>query len=180
MHEAGFTLGATIAVYGAGFSIGRHLIKTMRGKIRGSVAIAHVIRDTAICFGVSYVGGALASGAMSATGQRVPTDFGAGNIAAGTAGEVVVDSASALTGAANNLIDKVTHGAFDAAGSAGSSVGSKLTALAAGTPLDGVVGTIVGTLSATGSLVGGGAASIIPAALVGAVIGGIYSLIFDR
>ncbi|MBE8954351.1 MAG: hypothetical protein SR2Q5_01600 [Quinella sp. 2Q5] len=180
MHTSGVGFAKALVMYGAGFSIGRHAIKTMRGKIRGSVAIAHVIRDAAVCFGVSYVGGVLYGGAMSSGSRQSSVDFGVGNVAANSVGDVVAGSAVGLTDAANNLIDKVTHGAFDAVGNVGSSVGSSLTAAASGTAVDGAVSTIVNTLSALGTILGAATSSAASAVIFGAVIGVMYSLIFDR
>jgi len=179
MHEAGVAFAVAIALYGAGFTIGRHIIKTMRGKIRGSVAIAHVIRDVAICFGVGYVGGAIFTGATTATNSRVNVNFGL-NVATGNSADAIVGTANELSGAANNLIDKVTNGVFRAISSAGNSVGSTLTNFAAGTPLDGLVNSIVGTLGTIGTFLGAATATTASALIFGAVLGIFYSLIFDR
>ena len=179
MHEAGVALALAIAVYGAGFSIGRHVIKTMRGNIRGSVAIAHVMRDVVICFVVGYVGGAIFTGATTATNSRVNVDFGL-NAMTGNSADALTGTASELSGAANNLIDKVTNGAFRAMSSAGNSVGSTLTNFAAGTAFSGVVGSIVGTLGTIGTFLGAATASTASALIFGAVLGIFYALIFDR
>ena len=180
MHASGVAIGTTLVVYGAGFSIGRHAIKFMRSKIRGSVAVANVIRDSAICFGVSYIGGLIYGGVTSATGRNVPVDFGLKSATANSSGNALAETANDLSGAANNLIDKVTNGAFDAVNAAGSSVGGHLTSAAAGTPLDGAINTIVQTLGTVGSLIGSATSSAMSAVIFGAVIGIFYSLLFDK
>ena len=59
MHSAGVQLALTFALYFAGFSVGRYFVYVVRNEIRGSVALADIIRDTAVAFGVGYVSGGL-------------------------------------------------------------------------------------------------------------------------
>ena len=179
MHDAGLNFGSTIALYGAGFSIGKHIIRLTRGKVTFGVAVANVIRDTLIFFGISYFGGALASGAIklaaSATNANIPTDLNA--VTSGVTDTAVGESATALSGAASDLIRRVTDGLFGMMGSAGSSVGGKLTEATAGTEMGGTVAAFVDTFGKIGSFIGGATSSAVPAILFGAVIGIIFAVI---
>lgn len=183
MHEGGLQLGKTIAVYGAGFSIGKNIVRVIRGKVRGSVAIANVIRDTAIFFGVSYLGGAFFNGALQMTGNATsavsPIDAGLSTVGMSNGSELG-NTASELSWAANDLINRVTNGLFGLMGSATTNVGGKLTQATSDTALGGTVSTVVGTFGAAGSLFGDTAAAMIPAVLFGLIVGVIFGLIFDR
>lgn len=54
----GAPIGRLFALYGAGFSIGKSIVKIMRGRTHAGVAVADVIRDTIIAFIIgSMVGG---------------------------------------------------------------------------------------------------------------------------
>ena len=51
-------IGRMFALYGAGFSIGKNIVKVMRGRTHAGVAVADVIRDTIIAFIIgSMIGG---------------------------------------------------------------------------------------------------------------------------
>lgn len=183
MHQTGLSFGCTIGLYGAGFSIGKNIVRVTRGKINGGVAVANIIRDAAIFFGVSYLGSAFCSGAIQmanvATNSNVPNI----NVSAATAdvtNSAVVESATDLAAAANDLIKKVTDGVFGMLGSTGTSVGDRLTESTAGTAMGGAVATGVETFGALGSIFGGTAATIVPGLIIGAVIGMIFGFIFDR
>jgi len=172
MHIAGFQLGKTIATLGLGFSIGKNIIRVVRGKIRGGVAMANVLRDAVIFFVLSYVGGALAGGAMKMlTGENLSLNFSMTNVG-GTAGE--------LSSAANDLINRVTGGVFEMMSSAGNSAGDTLTMTTAGTSMGGTVSAIVETFSTIGSMTGSATISAVPAVLFGAVIGVIYAFLFNK
>ncbi|MBQ7454253.1 MAG: hypothetical protein IJS69_04300 [Selenomonadaceae bacterium] len=182
IHGAGVKLGVTIALYGAGFSIGKNIVRIFRGKIRAPVAIAHVIRDTAIFFGISYLAGVLSGGAiqMANTASNVSVPKISPTAPSVSVG-VVGNSASELSGAAGNLVEQVTKGLFGKISSAGTGVGSALTAATADTPIGGTVAAFVGTFGTMGaSLFGDTTAAAIPAVLFGMVIGVIFALIFDK
>lgn len=52
-------IGKLFALYGAGFSIGKNIVKVMRGRTHAGVAVADVIRDTIIAFIIGcMIGGA--------------------------------------------------------------------------------------------------------------------------
>lgn len=178
MHDTGLQFGKTIVLYGAGFSIGKNVIRVIRGKERGGVAFANVIRDVMIFFGFAYVGGALGSGAIrAALGKQVDVN----SIAATPAvtDSAVGESATALSGAAADLIERVTKGVVGQMAETGGNVGGQLTAAASDTAVGGAVATIVNTLGAAGSLIGGGASSIVPAVMFGFLIGVLFAFIFD-
>lgn len=182
MHAGGVQLGKTIALYGAGFTIGKNIVRVVRGKVRGSVAVSNVIRDTAIFFGISYLAGFLSSGAIqvastATTGARVtvpvtPTTAGAGG--------VIGESASELSGAASNLVDRVTNGLFGTISSAGSDVGGKLTAATADTAAGGAVAAIVEVFGVIGTALGASTVSGAPSVLLGLIIGAVFAFIFDK
>ena len=180
MHAGGVQLGKTIALYGAGFTIGKNAVRVFNGKVRGSVAIANVTRDTAIFFGISYLAGFLSSGAIqvasTATSTHVPVAISPTTSGAGVIGE----SASELSGAASNLVDRVTNGLFGTISSAGTDVGGKLTTATADTAIGGAVATIVGLFGTIGTAVGLSTVSGAPSVLFGLVIGVIFAFIFDK
>ena len=178
MHDTGLQFGKTIVLYGAGFSIGKNVIRVVRGKERGGVAIANVIRDTAIFFGLGYIGGAMGSGAVrAALGKNL--DANLVTAPASVTDSAVGESATALSGAAGDLIERVTKGVVGQMAETGSNVGGQLTAAASDTAVGGAVATIIHTLGAVGSIMGGGASSIVPAVMFGFVIGMLFAVIFD-
>lgn len=183
MHQTGLSFGKTIALYGAGFSIGKNIVRVLRGKVNYGVAIANVIRDTAIFFGVSYLGAAFFSGAANmaqvATNSSMPNvDLSAAS--ADVKNSAVGESATGLATAANDLVEKFTKGLFGMMGSAGTSMGDKITAATADTAMGGTVAAFVGTFGTLGNMIGGPAAAIVPGLIIGAIIGAIYSLLFNR
>ena len=182
MHAGGVQLGKTIALYGAGFTIGKNIVRVFNGKVRGSVAISNIIRDTAIFFGISYLAGFLSSGAIqvasNATNVNVPVAISP--TTSGTGGGIVGESASEISGAASNLVDRVTNGLFGTISSAGTDVGSKLTNATADTAIGGAVATIVGLFGVIGTAVGLSTVSGAPSVLFGLVIGVVFAFIFDK
>ena len=183
MHHTGLSFGKTIALYGAGFSIGKNIVRVLRGKVNYGVAIANVIRDAAIFFGVSYLGAAFFSGAANmaqvVTNSSMPNvDLSAASV--DVRNSAVGESATGLIAAANNLVEKVTSGLFGMMGSAGTSVGDKITTATADTAMGGTVAAFVGTFGTLGNMIGGPAAAIMPGLIIGAIIGAIYSLLFNR
>lgn len=183
MHASGLSFGKTIGLFGAGFSIGKNFIRVVRGKINGGVAVANIIRDAAIFFGVSYLGAALSTGAINmakvVTGNNTPTvDVGAAT--ADVTGSAVGESATDLAVAANELIEKITSGLFGMMSSTGATVGGKLTEATADTAMGGTVSAFVGTFGTMGNMFGGTVSAIIPALIFGAVIGIIFAFIFDK
>ena len=181
MHETGVQLGKTVALYGLGFSIGRNIILVFRGKVRGGVAMAHVLRDTAVVFGVGYLFGALGGSvinlARKATGTTFPS-FGGTTNSGGNSEMVSV--ATDLSAAAENLVEKVTRGVFDMISSASSSVGTTATMATQDTFLGNVVGVLVSILGAAGVATGNAVIPAVSSILLGALVGLIFALIFDR
>ncbi len=182
MHATGFQFGKTIVMYGAGFSIGKNIIRIIRGSVRGAVAFSNVIRDTIIFFVISYLAGSLGSGAVRmatvATGTNISVDTGAAT--AGMTQGAVGESAVALSGAAGELVERVTSGLFGMMGSAGGNVGDTLTMATSGTAAGGAVAGFVGALNSIGSATGSLTLSIISSVLFGALIGAFVALIFDK
>lgn len=179
MHDTGLQFGKTIVLYGAGFSIGKNVIRVIRGKERGAVAVANVIRDVMIFFGFGYIGGALGSGAVRAAfGKNV--DVNLNSVAPSVTDSAVGESATALSGAAGDLIERVTEGVVGQIAQTGGNVGGQLTAATSDTAIGGAVATIVNTLGAASSLIGGGASSIVPAVTFGFAIGILFAFIFDN
>ena len=181
MHETGMELGKTFFLYGTGFSVGRNIIQIFRGKVRAPVGVAHVIRDAAIFFGVGYLGGSVGGGVMNlatqATGTTVPSLSGVTN---SVGNSDVVNAATDLSLAAENLIEKVTRGAFDMLGSAGQSVGTTATMATQNTFLGNVVATLVGIFGAAGAATGLAVTAAISSLTLGLIVGVIFGLIFDR
>ena len=181
MHAAGLQLGKTVVLYGVGFSVGRNIIRTIRGKVRGAVAVANVIRDAAICFGFSYICGLLAGGAIKmATGTDISSAFGARNFSGISGVSGVGDSASSLSTAANDFITGFTGNLFGVMSSAGSSAGDALVSATTGTAIGGAVSATVQTLGTLGTIVGASTASAVPAVLLGAIIGGVFALVSGK
>ena len=67
IHAMGLPLAKTFALYGAGFSVGKNIVKSIRGTVRGGVAVSDVLRDTIIAFGVGYVLGPASGGMIVST-----------------------------------------------------------------------------------------------------------------
>ena len=182
MHAGGVQLGKTIVLYGAGFTIGKNIVRVFHGKIRGSVAVANVIRDVAIFFGISYLAGFLSSGAIQvasqATNASVPVAITP--TTPGASGSVIADSASDLSTAASNLVERVTSGLFGTISSAGTNIGDKLTASTADTAFGGPVATIVSVFGSIGTILGESTVSGAPAVLFGLIIGAVFAFIFDK
>ena len=166
MHAGGVQLGKTIVLYGAGFTIGKNIVRVFHGKIRGSVAVANVIRDIAIFFGISYLAGFLSSGAIQvasqATNASVPVAITP--TTPGASGSVIADSASDLSTAASNLVERVTSGLFGTISSA----------------FGGPVATIVSVFGSIGTILGESTVSGAPAVLFGLIIGAVFAFIFDK
>ena len=55
-------IGKLFALYGAGFSIGKNIVKVMRGRTHAGVAVADVIRDTIIAFIIGCMVGGVGVG----------------------------------------------------------------------------------------------------------------------
>lgn len=55
-------IGKLFALYGAGFSFGKNVIRVMRGKTSWAVTVADVIRDTIIAFLIGIMIGAIGVG----------------------------------------------------------------------------------------------------------------------
>ena len=55
-------IGRMFALYGAGFSIGKNIVKVMRGRSHFGVAVADVIRDTIIAFIIGCMVGGVGVG----------------------------------------------------------------------------------------------------------------------
>jgi hypothetical protein len=62
MHTIAVPFAKTFVLYGLGFSIGKNIVKVMRNRIRMSVAIADIARDSIIAFFIGYVIGAMGVG----------------------------------------------------------------------------------------------------------------------
>ena len=179
MHEMGVRFGKTAALYGFGFSIGRNIIQVFRGKVRGGVAMAHILRDTAIFLGVGYLVGAGGGGVMSVTTNATSTTVPILGATSGGNSELV-NAATDLSAAAENLIEKVTRGAFETLSSASSSVGTTATMAAQDTILGNVVGVLVSILGAAGVATGNAAISAVTSIFFGALVGLIFGFMFDR
>lgn len=66
-HTAAAPLGKTFALYGVGFSVGKNIIRVMRGRTHAGVAVADVIRDAIIAFIIGYAIGAVDVGKTIST-----------------------------------------------------------------------------------------------------------------
>ena len=168
LHAAGVHLGQTLAIYGAGFSVGRHVVKVMRNNIRASVAFADVMRDTAIAF----VGGYLCGGLINAGEQTA-------------GGHAIASAVSAATSAipsssVGHLLSNLTKSAFEAINSACAPLGRTLTAATMGTAISGAVAISVSNVAFIAEFVEAILASAAPILLISAFVGGIFALIFDK
>lgn len=182
MHEAGKQVGKTGAMYGAGFSIGRNIVKMMNGEISAGEAVGNVAVDTAISYGTGYATGAVGSAvARTAVGKAAASAIGSATAAIeGTAiGGAVTGAVGSATAAVGGLATSATAGAVGVIGAAGSAVGGALTTATAGTAIGGAVATGVAGTAAAGAAIGAAAVAAAPVVAVGAVIGGLFSLFFD-
>ncbi len=164
VHAVGLQFGKMFALFGAGFSIGRNFMRVINTKVRSGVAMSNVIRDTIISFVVGYVSSGLISGIVnSSVGRSVTANLGVTPSTDGITdgGEA---AASALSVAANNLVETVQGGIFGLMSTVGFDVGN----------------TAIGsTLSGTSSIFGTMGPSIV-VVVFGAIIGSVVSLIFER
>ena len=152
-HAVGLHFGKMFGLFGLGFSVGRNFMRVMNARIRSGVAMSNVIRDTIIFFIVGYASSSLLGGIVNS---------GVGTTASSTLGITPppmtgggnVGAAGGLIVAADQLVNSVTGGVGGLMTAAGVDVGN--TAL-------------VGTFGSSLSLV-----------LIGAIIGCLVSLIFER
>lgn len=151
MHDAGLSVGKNSATYGAGYSIGSNIVRMVRGDVSAGEALGNVAIDTAISGSVGYVGGAVGS----AVGRTV-----AGRAIASAAGAV----GTAIQGTA------IGGAVMGAAGTATAAIGGAATTAVSGA---------LGAVGLAGTAVGAAAIAAAPAVAVGAVVGGIFSLLFD-
>ena len=182
MHEAGKQVGKTGAMYGAGFSIGRNIVKMMNGEISAGEAVGNVAVDTAISYGTGYATGAVGSAvARTAVGKAAASAIGSATAAIeGTAiGGAVTGAVGSATAAVGGLATSATAGAVGVIGAAGSAVGGALTTATAGTAIGSAVATGVAGTAAAGAAIGAAAVAAAPVVAVGAIIGGLFSLFFD-
>ena len=182
MHEAGKQVGKTGAMYGAGFTIGRNIVKMMNGEISAGEAVGNVAVDTAISYGTGYATGAVGSAvARTAVGKAAASAIGSATAAIeGTAiGGAVTGAVGSATAAVGGLATSATAGAVGVIGAAGSAVGGALTTATAGTAIGSAVATGVAGTAAAGAAIGAAAVAAAPVVAVGAVIGGLFSLFFD-
>ena len=80
IHERALPVGKSVALFGAGFAIGKNIIKVIRGNARGGVAVADVIRDVVLAFIFGYLIGAAGIGEkFSDTGNLASLSMMAAN-----------------------------------------------------------------------------------------------------
>lgn len=154
-HAVGLHFAKTFGLFGLGFSLGKNFMRVMNVRIRSGVAMSNVIRDTIIFFIVGYAASSVLGGIVnSGIGTTASSTLGISpSMVAGNSGGAV-GAAGGLIGAADELVNSVTGGVNGLMTAAGVDVGN--TAL-------------VGTLGSSLSLV-----------LIGAIIGCLVSLIFER
>jgi len=87
----GAPIGKLFALYGAGFSFGKNIIRVMRGKNSWAVTIADVIRDTIIAFLIGSMIGGMGGESVSESLDSLKATF---SKAFGT----TVDPASLISG----------------------------------------------------------------------------------
>lgn len=152
-HAVGLHFAKTCGLFGLGFSLGKNFMRVMNVRIRSGVAMSNVIRDTIIFFIVGYAASSLLGGiANSSIGTTASSTLGIAPPSMAVGGNV--GAAGGLIGAADELVASVTGGVNGLMNATGVDVGN--TAL-------------VGTLGSSLSLV-----------LIGAIIGCLVSLIFER
>ena len=156
-HAVGLHFGKTFGLFGIGFSVGRNFMRVMNARIRSGVAMSNVIRDTIIFFIVGYAGSAIFSGiANSTAGTTASSTLGItppavnSGVNVGAAGDLIV--------ASDKLVNSVTSGVFGLMNSAGVDVA-----------VPAVGGGVLGTIAPSLTLVA-----------IGALIGCLVSLIFER
>ena len=151
MHDAGVNVAKSGAMYGGGFSAGKNIVDMARGKVSAGEALGNVAIDTAVSGGVGYVSGAVGS----AVGRTM-------------AGKAI---ASAV-GAVGTAIEGTTIGGavIGTAGTATAVIGGAATTAVSGA---------LGAVGLAGTALGTAAIAAAPVVAVGAVVGGICSLIFD-
>lgn len=158
-HAIGLQYAKTFGLFGAGFSIGRNFMRVMNARIRSGVALANIIRDTIISFIVGYAGSSLIGGIVnssvgttaSSTLGITPSTLPSGNDVNAAGGDLIF--------AADKLVGSVTGGLNGLMSAAG-------------------VENVVPTISSGGAL--GIVGPSLMLVLVGAIIGCVVSLIFER
>ena len=93
LHERALPFGKSFALFGAGFAIGKNIIKVVRGNARAGVAVSDVIRDVIIAFGLGYGIGAAGIGEkLSATADLSSLAFlTAGNSPFGDVASIMIN-----------------------------------------------------------------------------------------
>ena len=114
LHEMGMPFAKTFVVYGAGFSIGKNLIKLFRGTIRGGVAISDFIRDVILAFIGGYFIGGVGIGAkiFYAMGGEVSDDWTTMLFNVLNAFGVNLDALPSLVSTTSALLVSAVIGAF--------------------------------------------------------------------
>lgn len=152
-HAVGLHFGKMFGLFGLGFSVGRNFMRVMNARIRSGVAMSNVIRDTIIFSIVGYASSSVLGGIVnSGVGTTASSTLGITPPPMAAGGNV--GAAGGLIGAADELVASVTGGVNGLMTAAGVDVGNS---------------ALVGTLGSSLSLV-----------LIGAIIGCLVSLIFER
>lgn len=152
-HAVGLHFGKMFGLFGLGFSVGRNFMRVMNARIRSGVAMSNVIRDTIIFSIVGYASSSLLGGIVnSGVGTTASSTLGITPPPMAAGGNV--GAAGGLIVAADQLVNSVTGGIGGLMTAAGVDVGNS---------------ALVGTLGSSLSLV-----------LIGAIIGCLVSLIFER
>lgn len=152
-HAVGLHFGKMFGLFGVGFSVGRNFMRVMNARIRSGVAMSNVIRDTIIFSIVGYASSSVLGGIVnSGVGTTASSTLGITPPPMAAGGNV--GAAGGLIVAADQLVNSVTGGIGGLMTAAGVDVGNS---------------ALVGTIGSSLSLV-----------LIGAIIGCLVSLIFER
>lgn len=180
-HGIGIKAAKTGALSGAGMSLGSNFVEVARGNKTVGEAAGDVAIDTAKAGAISYGVGA-ATSVIGSTTAGAAALSAVGSAATAVSSAPVIGTAIGAAGTAAGVIGSVgTTAATLGAGaltSAVGTIGAAATTLASGTAAAGVVGAGVAAAAAGATAVGAAAIAAAPALAVGAVIGGLGSLIF--
>lgn len=182
VHRAGVSSAKTGAQFGAGFSLGKNIVKVINDEKSVSEAVEDVMEDTAVSGVIGYAAGAARTAFASTSAGAAATEMlgsALASVGSTAAGEAVMAAVTTTTAAVGGLGTAAAGTVVGAVGTVVSTVGGAAMAVTSGTAIGGAVATGVGAATAGAAAVGAAAVAAAPVVVVGAVLGGIFSLFFD-
>lgn len=182
VHRAGVSSAKTGAQFGGGFSLGKNVVKVITDEKSVSEAAEDVMEDTAVAGAIGYAAGAARTAFASTSAGAAATEMlgsALASVGSTAAGEAVMAAVTTTTAAVGGLGTAAAGTVVGAVGTVVSTVGGAAMAVTSGTAIGGAVATGVGAATAGAAALGAAAVAAAPVVVVGAVLGGIFSLFFD-